>query len=62
MDTQTLDEILTVEEVSKYLKITKITAYKLAKNGALPFVKLGNSFRMRKSDLIDLTLREDTDK
>ncbi|MCP4716902.1 MAG: helix-turn-helix domain-containing protein, partial [Deltaproteobacteria bacterium] len=50
---------LTAEEVAEYLKLTKITVYKLAKSGDLPFVKIGSSFRMRKSDLIELTMRED---
>ncbi|MCP4714181.1 MAG: helix-turn-helix domain-containing protein [Deltaproteobacteria bacterium] len=61
MSEQKLDEILTVDEVASYLKITKITTYKLAKKGELPFIKIGNSFRMRKSELIELTMREDSE-
>jgi excisionase family DNA binding protein len=45
-------EILTVEDVAKFLKISKSYAYKLAESGKIPYVKLGKSLRFDKEDVI----------
>lgn len=46
-------EILTLDEVSIYLKAGKRTVYRLAAEGKLPAFKLGGSWRFRRSDLCD---------
>ena len=35
--------ILTADEVAEYLKLSKITVYKLAKDGSLPAFRVGGS-------------------
>lgn len=45
------NEILTLEEVSIYLKAGMRTAYRLAAEGKLPVFKLVGSWRFRRSDL-----------
>lgn len=45
------DEILTLKEVAKYLKLTEKTAYRLASEGKLPGFKVGGSWRFKESDL-----------
>jgi excisionase family DNA binding protein len=47
------DEILTLEEVAKYLKLAKKTAYRLAAEGKLPGFKVGGSWRFKKEDVHD---------
>jgi excisionase family DNA binding protein len=42
------DEIMTVEEVAKYLKLTPQTVYKWAQEGQIPAAKLGKEWRFRK--------------
>jgi len=42
------DEILTIKELSLYLKINEKTIYKLAKQGKLPGVKIGGMWRFKK--------------
>jgi excisionase family DNA binding protein len=37
--------ILTIEEVSRYLRITRSTVYRLARKGGLPGWKLGHVWR-----------------
>ncbi|MCX5895660.1 MAG: helix-turn-helix domain-containing protein, partial [Proteobacteria bacterium] len=37
--------IMTADEVADYLKLSKITVYKLAKDGALPGFRVGGSWR-----------------
>jgi excisionase family DNA binding protein len=45
------DEILTLEEVAKYLKLAKKTAYRLAAEGKLPGFKVGGSWRFKRIDI-----------
>lgn len=55
------DEILTLKEVAKYLKIAEKTAYRLAAEGKLPGFKVGGSWRFRKDDVEKLTKGEKSD-
>jgi excisionase family DNA binding protein len=41
--------ILTADEVAEYLKLSKITVYKLAKQGSIPGFRVGGSWRFNKS-------------
>lgn len=45
------DEILTLKEVAKYLKLAEKTAYKLVAGGKLPGFKVGGSWRFKQSDI-----------
>jgi len=44
-------DVLTVEEVAKLLKLSKITIYRLIKTGEIPAYKIGASWRINKEDL-----------
>ncbi|MDH0423374.1 helix-turn-helix domain-containing protein [Delftia tsuruhatensis] len=44
-------EILTLDEVSVYLKAGKKTVYRLAQEGKIPGFKLGGTWRFRRSEL-----------
>jgi excisionase family DNA binding protein len=52
------DEILTLKEVAKYLKLAEKTAYRLAADGKLPGFKVGGSWRFRKDEVEKLTKGE----
>jgi PTS system nitrogen regulatory IIA component len=43
------NEILTIEEVATYLRLTPQTIYKWAQERKIPAVKLGKEWRFRKS-------------
>lgn len=45
------DEIMTVEEVAKLLKLKPQTVYKWAQEGQIPAAKLGKEWRFRRSIL-----------
>jgi excisionase family DNA binding protein len=45
------DEILTIEEITEYLKLNEKTAYRLASEGRLPGFKVGGSWRFKRVDL-----------
>jgi excisionase family DNA binding protein len=44
-------EIMTIKEVSEYLKLAEKTAYRLASETILPGFKVGGSWRFRKSEI-----------
>ena len=45
------DEILTLQDVAKYLKMSERTIYGYAQQGKLPGIKVGAAWRFRKADL-----------
>jgi len=47
-----MNDILTAQELSSYLKITTTTIYKLSQQGKLPSFKIGSEWRFKK-ELID---------
>jgi excisionase family DNA binding protein len=48
-----VEEIYTVPEVAKILKISQSKLYAWAKQGKLPSVKIGKNVRIRESDLVE---------
>lgn len=51
------DAVMTIEELSKYLKISRSTLYKLAQEGKLPAQKVGRHWRFHR-DAVDEWLRQ----
>ena len=44
-------EIMTVEEVADYLRVTEKTIYRLLKQGKIPSAKVGRQWRFQKSSI-----------
>jgi len=44
-----MDDIMTLEEVAKYLKLKPQTIYTWSQNGKIPAAKLGKEWRFKKS-------------
>lgn len=44
-------EIMTIREISSYLKLAEKTTYRLVAEGEIPGFKVGGSWRFRKSDI-----------
>ncbi len=53
--------IMTVDEVAEYLKLSKITVYKLTQKGEIPGFRIGSSWRYNR-ELIDEIARVGTRK
>jgi excisionase family DNA binding protein len=49
--------VLTIEELSAYLKVPKSTLYKLVREGKVPCQKVGRHWRFHKN-AIDIWLKE----
>jgi excisionase family DNA binding protein len=41
--------VLTVDEVADYLRLSRLTVYKLAKRGAIPGFRVGSSWRFNRN-------------
>ena len=54
-------DVLTIEELSTYLKISKSSLYKIVREGKIPAQKVGRHWRFRKG-AIDLWLEENRPK
>lgn len=46
-----MENLLTIEELGKYLKLSVRTLYPMAKEGKIPGVKVGGSWRFRLSEV-----------
>lgn len=45
------DEIMTIKELSEYLKIAEKTAYRFAAEGKVPGFKVGSAWRFKKKEV-----------
>lgn len=48
------DQLMTLDEVAKFLKVSRPTIYRKVKSGEIPAKKIGRSWRFLKSDLMQL--------
>lgn len=46
-------DFMTVAEVAKVMRVSKMTVYRLVHSGELPAVRVGRSFRVRQSAVHD---------
>lgn len=46
------DEVLTLDEASEFLKLSKSTLYNLARKGEVPACRVGRSWRFVKAGLL----------
>ena len=44
-------DVMTIKEISEYLKLNEKTAYRLASESKIPGFKVGGSWRFRKSEV-----------
>ena len=58
MQVSPFDQLLTIDEVSRLLRVSRNTAYTMCRDGRLPAIKLGRDWRIRRADLEEL-LKQD---
>lgn len=46
-----VDEVLTVDEVARYLRVHPMTVQRWCRIGDLPAAKIGRAYRIKKADL-----------
>jgi excisionase family DNA binding protein len=53
-------DIMTIKELSEYLKLNEKTAYRLAAEGKIPGFKVGGSWRFRKAEIDKWIVQQET--
>jgi excisionase family DNA binding protein len=53
----TKDELLEVPQIAHYLRVSDVTIYRWCREGRLPCLKLGNTWRIRRSAMEDFLAR-----
>ncbi len=53
--------LLTVNEVADLLRVSRMTVYRLIKEGAIGALRVGRSYRLREDDVDDYLSRRYTD-
>ena len=48
---QSQDQILTIPEVARYLKLSRSKVYLLVTQKKIPYIRIGKNVRIRQSDL-----------
>jgi excisionase family DNA binding protein len=46
-----MEKLLTAKELAQFLKLSESTIYKLASNGEIPGLKIGDSWRFEQQDI-----------
>ena len=44
-------QIMTITEVADYFRLHRATIYKLARDGRIPFFKIGTDYRFRRDEI-----------
>jgi excisionase family DNA binding protein len=55
-----MEQILTIPEVARYLKISKSKIYYLVQRREIPHIKIGRNVRIRENDLVRWLERHQT--
>lgn len=53
-DTDALPKLLTADEVATALRVTTSSVYRWAKDGTLPSLRVGDTIRFRRADVLRL--------
>ncbi|MBI3312485.1 MAG: helix-turn-helix domain-containing protein [Candidatus Omnitrophica bacterium] len=47
----TMDQLMTIEEVAQYMRVSRFTVYRLAKNHFIPATKIGRQWRFQREEI-----------
>ncbi|MBA7504137.1 hypothetical protein ES706_02762 [subsurface metagenome] len=46
-----MQRLMTIREVADYLRLSKVTVYKMTRQGKIPALKIGKQWRYNKSEI-----------
>lgn len=46
-----MDQLMTIDEVAAYMRISRFTVYRLAKDHSIPATKIGRQWRFQKEEI-----------
>ncbi len=56
-----IDQLMTIEEVAQYMRVSRFTIYRLAKSRFIPATKIGRQWRFQKEE-IDRWVRDQSQR
>jgi excisionase family DNA binding protein len=56
------NELLTVQEVADYLRVSRVTAWRWCQEGIIPAFRIGRIWRIRRDRLLELEENADSDR
>jgi excisionase family DNA binding protein len=48
---ETMQRLMTIKEVADYLRLSKVTVYKMTREGKIPASKIGKQWRYNKTEI-----------
>ena len=54
-------ELMTLDEVAKYLRVHKSTVYRMAREGTIPSTKVANQWRFKKARIDEWLMERERD-
>jgi len=60
-DSDTIPDVMTVQDVAQYLRLSKAKVYRMAQANEIPAIKIGSAWRFKK-ELIDEWMRHETER
>lgn len=58
----TMSELLTLDELAAFLKVSRDTVYRMAQRGIIPGVKVGSQWRFAQAEVMEELKSKDTFK
>lgn len=46
-----MDQLMTIEEVAQYMRVSRFTIYRLAKEHSIPATKIGRQWRFQREEI-----------
>lgn len=46
-----MDQLMTIEEVAQYMRVSRFTVYRLAKGRSIPATKIGRQWRFQREEI-----------
>ncbi len=57
-----MQKLMTIKEVADYLRLSKVTVYKMTRQGKIPALKIGKQWRYNKSEIDSWVKQKSNDK
>lgn len=57
-----MQKLMTIKEVADYLRLSRVTVYKMTRQGKIPALKIGKQWRYNKSEIDSWVKQKSNDK
>ena len=57
-----MQKLMTIKEVADYLRLSRVTVYKMTRQGKIPALKIGKQWRYNRSEIDSWVKQKSNDK